>query len=65
MIIIYFFNIVAIPRRGSFSRNSHHSQQTGSDDNDQDDQDEIRDLTDMATLEENSLMTQKDGVLHL
>lgn len=63
---------LAPPRRGSFSRNSqlsggshqsHHT--TGSEENDQDDQDEIRDLTGAATLEENTLITQKDGVLHL
>uniref|UniRef100_U5ERQ4 Putative cell polarity protein par6 n=1 Tax=Corethrella appendiculata TaxID=1370023 RepID=U5ERQ4_9DIPT len=61
---------LAAPRRGSFSRNSQVSggsqqshQTTGSDENDQDDQDEIRDLT--RNLEENSLINQKDGVLHL
>lgn len=63
---------LAPPRRGSFSRNSqlsggshqsHHT--TGSEENDQDDQDEVRDLTGAATLEENALITQKDGVLHL
>ncbi|KAL1379450.1 hypothetical protein pipiens_003792 [Culex pipiens pipiens] len=63
---------LAPPRRGSFSRNSqlsggsHQSHQTtNSDDQDQDDQDEIRDLTGAATLEENALITQRDGVLHL
>lgn len=64
---------LAPPRRGSFSRNSqlsggsHQSHQTtNSDDNDQDDQDEVRDLTGAAvTLEENALITQRDGVLHL
>ncbi|XP_055592564.1 partitioning defective 6 homolog beta [Uranotaenia lowii] len=63
---------LAPPRRGSFSRNSqlsggsHQSHQTtGSDENDQDDQDEIRDHTGAATLDENALITQKDGVLHL
>lgn len=64
---------LATPRRGSFSRNSQvssgsqHSQHTNntntSDEIDQDDQDEVVDLT--GTLDDNSLINKKDGVLHL
>ena len=65
---------LAPPRRGSLSRTSQvssgsqQSQQTNntntSDEIVDDDQDEVVDLTGI-TLEENSLMNQKDGVLHL
>lgn len=65
---------LATPRRGSFSRNSqvssgsqqsqHTNNTNTSDEIDQDDQDEVVDLTSF-TLEENNLMNQKDGVLHL
>lgn len=65
---------LATPRRGSFSRNSqvssgsqqsqHTNNTNTSDEIDQDDQDEVVDLTGF-TLEENNLMNQKDGVLHL
>lgn len=65
---------LAAPRRGSFSRNSqvssgsqqsqHTNNTNTSDEIDNDDQDEVVDLTGI-TLEENSLMNQKDGVLHL
>lgn len=64
---------LATPRRGSFSRNSQvssgsqHSQHTNntntSDEIDADDQDEVVDLT--GTLDDNSLINKKDGVLHL
>lgn len=64
---------VAVGRRGSFSRNSqlssgsHQSQQTTntSDDNDLEEQDEIVDLTVGENLEENSLINNKDNILHL
>lgn len=65
---------LATPRRGSFSRNSqvssgsqqsqHTNNTNTSDEIDQDDQDEVVDLTSF-TPEENHLMNQKDGVLHL
>lgn len=65
---------LAAPRRGSFSRNSQvssgsqHSQHTNpaSDENDNDDaEDEVIDLIENHQLDDNSLMNQKDGVLHL
>lgn len=71
---------LAGPRRPSFSQNSqrssgshhshqsHHSQHTNpaSDDNDPDDQeDEVIDLLAHQNLDDNSLINQKDGVLHL
>ncbi len=64
---------LATPRRGSFSRNSqvssgsqqsqHTNNTNTSDEIDQDDQDEVVDLT--GTLDDNSLINKKDGVLHL
>lgn len=64
---------LAAPRRGSFSRvsqlsggsqQSHHTNHTNtSDENQDDDQDEVVDLTGV-TLDESSLINQKDGVLH-
>lgn len=66
---------LAAPRRGSFSRNSqmssgshqsHHTNNTNtSDENQDDDHDEVVDLTSGMNLEENSLINQKNGVLHL
>lgn len=66
---------LAAPRRGSFSRNSqlssgsqqsHHTNNTNtSDENQDDDHDEVVDLTTGMNLEENSLINQKNGVLHL
>lgn len=65
---------LAAPRRGSFSRNSQvssgsqQSQHTNppSDENDNDDQeDEVIDLIDHQALDENGLINQRDGVLHL
>lgn len=62
------------PRRPSFSQNSQRSsgsQQSqhtnpASDENDPDDQeDEVIDLIAHQNLDENSLINQKDGVLHL
>lgn len=65
---------LATPRRGSFSRNSqlssgsqqsHNTNNTNtSDEIDHDDHDEVVDLTGV-TLDESSLINQKDGVLHL
>ena len=64
---------LAAPRRGSFSRNSQvssgsqQSQHTNpaSDENDGDgDEDEVIDMI-TNQLDENSLINQKDGVLHL
>lgn len=65
---------LAGPRRPSFSQNSQRSsgsQQSqhtnpASDENDPDDQeDEVIDLITHQSLDENSLINQKDGVLHL
>lgn len=65
---------LAAPRRPSFSQNSQRSsgsQQSqhtnpASDENDPDDQeDEVIDLIAHQNLDENSLINQKDGVLHL
>lgn len=65
---------LAGPRRPSFSQNSQrssgsqHSHNTNptSDDNDPDDQeDEVIDLMAHHTSDDNSLINQKDGVLHL
>lgn len=61
---------VAPVRRGSFSRNSQlssssqHSQTTAGSDPDQFDQDEIVDLTGV-NLEDSTLTTKDEGVLHL
>lgn len=65
---------LATPRRGSFSRNSQvssgsqQSQHTNpaSDENEmENEEDEVIDLIENHTLDENSLINQKDGVLHL
>lgn len=66
---------LATPRRGSFSRNSqlssgshqsHHTNNTNtSDENDHEDQDEVVDLTGIGNLEENNLVVNQNGVLHL
>lgn len=66
---------LATPRRGSFSRNSqlssgshqsHHTNNTNtSDENDHDDQDEVVDLTGIGNLEDNNLVVNQNGVLHL
>lgn len=67
---------LATPRRGSFSRNSqlssgshqsHHTNNTNtSDENDHEDQDEVVDLTTgIGSLEENNLVVNQNGVLHL
>lgn len=67
---------LATPRRGSFSRNSqlssgshqsHHTTNTNtSDENDHEDQDEVVDLTTgIGNLEENNLVVNQNGVLHL
>lgn len=61
------------PRRGSFSRNSqlssgsqHTNNTNTSDENDHDDQDEVVDLTTGINLEDNnSLVVNQNGVLHL
>jgi len=63
---------LAHPQRGSFSRisqmssDSHHSNRTAnSDDTEKDDEDEIIDLTIGNDEDDNCLINQKDGVLHL
>jgi partitioning defective protein 6 len=64
---------LATPRRGSFSRNSqlssgsqHTNNTNTSDENDHDDQDEVVDLTTGINLEDNnSLLVNQNGVLHL
>jgi len=71
---------LATPRRGSFSRNSqlssgshqsHHTNNTNtSDENDHDDQDEVVDLTTGMNLDDNNtnnnnLVVNQNGVLHL
>lgn len=65
---------LAAPRRGSFSRNSQvssgsqQSQHTNpaSDENDNDQEDEVIDLIENNSLDDsNSLINQRDGVLHL
>lgn len=67
---------LATPRRGSFSRNSqlssgshqsHHTNNTNtSDENDHEDQDEVVDLTTgIGNLEDNNLVVNQNGVLHL
>jgi partitioning defective protein 6 len=67
---------LATPRRGSFSRNSQlstgsqQSQQTtnsNTEENDHEDQDEVVDLTTgIGNLDqENNLVVNQDGVLHL
>jgi partitioning defective protein 6 len=64
---------LATPRRGSFSRNSqlssgsqHTNNTNTSDENDHEDQDEVVDLTTGMNLEDNnSLVVNQNGVLHL
>lgn len=64
---------LATPRRGSFSRNSqlssgsqHTNHTNTSEENDNDDQDEVVDLTTGINLEDNnSLVVNQNGVLHL
>lgn len=63
---------LAQPRRGSFSRNSqvsngsHHTNNTNiSDDVDQDDQDDVVDLISNVNQDENTPISNKDGLLHL
>ncbi|CRK87523.1 CLUMA_CG001324, isoform A [Clunio marinus] len=64
---------LATPRRGSFSRNSqlssgsqHTNNTNTSDENDNDEQDEVVDLTTGMNLEDNnSLVVNQNGVLHL
>lgn len=67
---------LAAPRRGSFSRNSqvssgsqqsqHTNPASDENDNDNDDQDEVINLLENNSLDDsNSLINQRDGVLHL
>lgn len=65
---------LATPRRGSFSRNSqlssgshqsHHTTNTNTSD-ENDPEDEVVDLTTgIGSLEENNLVVNQNGVLHL